>query len=408
MKPITVLNLLLAATTTLASRYPKREGGLFFRRDTGTCNIQLATSNGGRKVAIVIDSSGSMSVTDPYDLRITAGKALNNQLVSAAAATGGKKADLVTVVDFDDVATVIYPLGDPAGADSSFDQIDSSGGTFIADGIENAVTQLSAPGTDPTADRSGIVVLTDGEDSDVVSLTAAIVSAGQAGIRVSFGFLASSTASYDPDLLAAILRTGGTYVSFETADAIQSFLYLLLSNGLTKIDTAASGDQALLPGVTVAKLTAGSGGVGFSYAAVAGETVSFTVDSLSSQALDAELSDAAGTSLGKNSTGSFGEAAVVEYTASAATDLKLVVSSSNSTAEGVFQVSVVSSLGISACNLTTVPNNTTGGGGPTGTGTGSVTPTPTKTGPPIVTAGAGKVVTFGVGAVGVLLAGLLL
>ncbi|KAB5566544.1 hypothetical protein GE09DRAFT_1218801 [Coniochaeta sp. 2T2.1] len=407
MKLTAALNFLLAASPALASRFPKRESPVF-RRDTGTCNVQLATSNGGRKVAIVIDSSGSMSGTDPNNLRITAGKALNNQLVPAAGATGGKQADLVTVVDFDDVATVIYPLGDPAGAGSSFDQIDSSGGTFIADGIEKAVAQLSAPGNDPTADRSGIVVLTDGEDSDVVSLTNSIVAAGSAGIRVSFGFLASSTASYDPDLLAAILRTGGTYVSFETADAIQSFLYLLLSNGLTKTDTAASGDQALLPGVTVAKLTAGSAGVGFSYAAVAGETVSFTVESLSAQALDAELTDGSGASVGKNSTGSSGEAAVLEYTAAASTNLKLVVSSSNSTAEGVFQVSVLSSLGISACNLTTVPNNTTGGTGPTGTGSVVVTPTPTKTSPPFVTAGAGKVVTFGVGAFGVVLAGLLL
>lgn len=98
MKLTTALNLLLAATPALASRYYLRREGVF-RRDTGTCNIQLATSNGGRKVAIVIDSSGSMSSTDPNDLRITAGKALNNQLVSAAGATSGKKADLVTVVE---------------------------------------------------------------------------------------------------------------------------------------------------------------------------------------------------------------------------------------------------------------------------------------------------------------------
>jgi hypothetical protein len=279
--------------------------------------------------------------------------------------------------------------------------------TNSSSGIEKATAQLSAAGNDPTADRSGVVVLTDGEDNDVVSLTNAIVAAGQAGIRVSFGFLASSTASYDPDLLAAILRTGGTYVSFETADAIQSFLFLLLSNGLTKADTAASGDQALLPGVTVAKLTAGGAGVGFGYSAVAGETVSFSVESLSAQALDAELKDAGGATVGKNSTGSLGESASVSYTATAGADLRLVVSSSNSTAEGVFQVSVLSSLGISACNLTTTPGNgtgTTGGGGVTGTGK----PTPTRTGPPVVTAGAAKAVGFGVGAVAVVLAGLML
>jgi hypothetical protein len=40
-----------------------------------------------------------MSTNDPNNLRITAGKTLNDQLVSASAATGGKAADLVTVIE---------------------------------------------------------------------------------------------------------------------------------------------------------------------------------------------------------------------------------------------------------------------------------------------------------------------
>ena len=124
------LSLILAAGSAFASPYTNSH---FRRQDTGTCQIQLATSNGGRKIAIVLDSSGSMSWNDPDNLRIIAGKSLNSQLVTASAATGNLKADLVTVVDFDDEATVIYPLGDPAGADSSFDTIDSDGGTWIAE-----------------------------------------------------------------------------------------------------------------------------------------------------------------------------------------------------------------------------------------------------------------------------------
>jgi len=58
-----------------------------------TCNIQLAQSNGGRKVAIVLDSSGSMLDNDPQNLRIQAGKALNGQLGTST------NADLVTVVE---------------------------------------------------------------------------------------------------------------------------------------------------------------------------------------------------------------------------------------------------------------------------------------------------------------------
>ena len=57
------------------------------------CNIQLAQSSGGRKVAIVLDSSGSMLDNDPQNLRIQAGKALNGQLGTST------NADLVTVVE---------------------------------------------------------------------------------------------------------------------------------------------------------------------------------------------------------------------------------------------------------------------------------------------------------------------
>lgn len=39
----------------------------------------------------------------------------------------------LTQSSFDSSATVIYPLGDPAKADSSFSEIDSSGGTWIAE-----------------------------------------------------------------------------------------------------------------------------------------------------------------------------------------------------------------------------------------------------------------------------------
>lgn len=404
MKLTTAFNLLLAASPALATLYSH---GLY-RRDTGTCNIQLATSNGGRKVAIVLDSSGSMASTDPFNLRIVAGKALNNQLVTAAGAGGGKKADLVTVVDFDDSATVIYPLGDPAGAGSSFDKIDSSGGTFIADGINKAISELTKPGNDPTAGRSGIVVLTDGEDSSVQVLITAIKAAASAGIRVSFGFLAPADATFDADLLQAILKTGGSYTSFETADAIQSFLFLMLSNGLTASDQSANTDQPLLPGITVAKLTGGQNAVSFGYAAQAGEALVFTVESLSKQPLDAELTDASGASAGKNSTaGAAGKPAQIAYTAASAGNIKLVVSTT-STAEGVFQVSLNSSLGISGCNLTTVPNNSTGTGTNGSTTVTPPTPTPTKTQPPFVTAGASKLATAGFSVVGFLLAAALL
>jgi hypothetical protein len=72
-----------------------------------------------------------MSYNDPEDIRLAAGKALDATLVTQGGATGGKSADLVTVVKFNDDATLLYPLGDPAGGSSVIDSVGHSGGTFI-------------------------------------------------------------------------------------------------------------------------------------------------------------------------------------------------------------------------------------------------------------------------------------
>ena len=125
--------------------------------------LSVKSNNGNRKVALVIDSSGSMLDNDPYDLRLAAGRALNNWLITQAEAKGGTKPDLVTVIDFNSSPQLDYPLGDPAGANSSFDEIGASGGTYIAGGVDLAVTQLRASGSGDTASRSSIIVFTDGQ-----------------------------------------------------------------------------------------------------------------------------------------------------------------------------------------------------------------------------------------------------
>lgn len=133
---------------------------------TPTClGLSAKSNNGNRKVAIVIDSSGSMADSDPYNLRLDAGRALNNWLITRAEAPGGKKADLVTVIDFDDTPHLDYALGDPAGANSSFDGIGHNGGTYIAGGVDLAISQLTQSGSGDTAGRSSIIVFTDGQVS---------------------------------------------------------------------------------------------------------------------------------------------------------------------------------------------------------------------------------------------------
>ncbi len=165
------LPLLLFASYVFAAALSPREASASTSAPTSTptcVDLRVKSNNGNRKVAFVIDSSGSMAESDPANLRLAAGKALNDWLITSAEATGGKTADLVTVINFDEVAYLDYPLGDPGGADSSFDGIGATGGTFIAGGVDMAIGQLTQSGSGSTSSRSSIIVFTDGEVSKTI------------------------------------------------------------------------------------------------------------------------------------------------------------------------------------------------------------------------------------------------
>ncbi|KAK3361297.1 hypothetical protein B0T24DRAFT_585868, partial [Lasiosphaeria ovina] len=208
----------------------------------------------GRQIAVVIDSSGSNQDTDPANFRIAAGAQFVATLVTKASAAGSDaQPDEVAVIDFDDSARVVSPLGDPSTA--SFDGIDSEGGTSIASGVALAIDTLTADtAAADVRDRAGIVVLTDGQDSDTSSLLAALDLAAQLGIRVSFGFLAPPAnprqsfsgasdplSGAEPDVVAAILRTGGIFGTITSAEAQRRFVDLVVSHGATNIDGTRPG-----------------------------------------------------------------------------------------------------------------------------------------------------------------------
>jgi Mg-chelatase subunit ChlD len=228
-------------------------------RQTGTeCSSLIGrvdAGNGGRKIGIVIDSSGSMLDNDPDNLRLEAAKLLNSKLITSAAATGGKTGDLVTVVEFSSAAEVLYPLGDPSGAASSIDSIEAAGGTFIGGGISAALDELTKANSGATADQTGVLVLTDGVDDPSTLITDTIASIDRArdlGIRVSFGFLAIDASEQDPRITTAIIRSGGTFSTLSAAGDASLFVAQALLNGLA--GPPASGPVAVLPGLTTAGL----------------------------------------------------------------------------------------------------------------------------------------------------------
>jgi len=272
-------------------------------------NVKSCTSKtcGGRKIALAIDSSGSMLTTDPQDLRVNTSQLIIDGLVSTAEADSSRKADSVAVIDFDDSATVIYPLGDPDGAGKSLSAIDSRGGTYIADGVRESVTQIQTQTQDQTSGKSGIVVLTDGQDSSLSELVREIGNAGGMGIRVNFGFLNPSGTSSSQllslkTLLTAIIQTGGIYSTINSAETQQNFANLIFQHGLTAQDNNnPNGATTLLPGLSVIRTISKDKPVELVYSALAGEKLNFTVQALESQPLNCTLKDGGKTAQSQNS-----------------------------------------------------------------------------------------------------------
>ncbi|KAF1808605.1 hypothetical protein P152DRAFT_405120, partial [Eremomyces bilateralis CBS 781.70] len=364
--------------------------------------LQINLGNGGRKIGIVIDSSGSNLDTDPNDLRVVAGRTLNSALVTAAGATGGKQPDLVTVVDFDYSATVIYGLGDPAGAGPSFSSIDSSGGTYIAEGVKAAYDELTKQNSGSTADRTGIIVLTDGEDSSADELVTEIQRAGNASIKVSFGFLSPSGSSPSyPEVLSAILNTGGIFRTVDTDSAQQAFISTVLANGLTTSDGGTDVSSILISGLSIAASSNSNGPNTFTYTGTAGEKINITITALEKQTLDGSIRDASGTEL---TTGSINAAGVAALTLDLVNDGPLSVLVSAASGSGLFTIGLNSSLGVSNCTLVPPVTNGTSGGG--GGNNATVTPSahlPTATGkPPQFTGAAAAVNVAGASTFGLL------
>lgn len=342
---------------------PYRYSPHIARRQSTTCVLdnllgRIGPSSGGRKVGLVIDASSSMATNDPDDLRLVAAKALNDALIGQSEATGGQAADLVTVVEFSSASDVLYSLGDPSGANSIIDSITLSGGTAIGTGIQAAIEELTAPGNDPTANRTGIVVLTDGQD-DPPSGKALTISetqrAASLGIRVSFGFLTPTSQDQDIEILRAILQSGGVYATINQASTQQAFVALALANGLTGLDaTSANATSTLLPGISTAKFLQ-TGTNKFTYAAQAGETFNITVEALDPIALMVTLRDvSANKDIISNTTDSTG-VTVVGYTAQSRMDVEVVITATNSST-GIFSVGLNSSIPLSAtCNATSPP-----------------------------------------------------
>ncbi len=294
----------------ILTAYGPRRGGLMVCAVTHDDPVKDCQ---GRDLAIVIDSSGSNTDTDPGFLRVIAGQQFNASLTTAAAAGVDARPDRSAVIDFDSSATVLSPLADPSAA--SFGGIDASGGTNIGSGVQAALGVLTADANE-VRNRAGIVVLTDGMDNSPGALGSALATAASLGIRVSFGFLAPPPNPVAPavraaatgdahrlrqagagppiDIVRAIDATGGVYSTINSAEAQRAFVSLVNANGATNLDDpfGSDDDGALAAGLARTARIAGPQDIDrFTFLGERGRRLVVTVTPLEGQTLTASALD---------------------------------------------------------------------------------------------------------------------
>lgn len=173
--------------------------------------IVVPRAPGGNNVVVAIDSiltldsSGSMSWNDPYDQRKTAAKSFVDALIPG---------DKAGVVDFDYYAYVTQPLTENRDdVKDAIDQIDSNGGTDIAEAVRASLDELDRAGA---AGRDRVVVLlTDGDGYYEQSLTQRAISSKTAIYTIGLGTEANAT------LLQSIAdSTGGQFYWVQDANEL--------------------------------------------------------------------------------------------------------------------------------------------------------------------------------------------
>ena len=199
--------------------------------DTATVNLTVtgtgtATSSAA-DVVFAIDSSGSMSSSDPTNLRLTASQNFIDQMDPTK--------DQAGAVDWDDTVEGTQPLTNNFAQVKTFiGNIDASGGTDLDGGLNAAINVMNS-GAKPSSSHV-IIFLTDGGGSYTPS--------GQPGSpadnAASLGYVIYSVGLgqgvYAPPLQDMATATGGQYYFAADASALDPIFNAIFQ----QINTAAT------------------------------------------------------------------------------------------------------------------------------------------------------------------------
>jgi hypothetical protein len=145
--------------------------------------------------------------------------------------------------------------------------IDIDCDTQTSPDIGAAMAELVNHSTPLPNNKTAVVTLTCARNSDLAEQIAHVWRAGDEGIRMHFGILPKKDqAAFGPrprseivltgkiketDLIAAVLRTGGTYSVLHNREAIPRFVDHVISRGLTEYDNARDTATLLPAGLSI-------------------------------------------------------------------------------------------------------------------------------------------------------------
>jgi hypothetical protein len=205
-----------------------------------TANLATpATDSNSVAMALIIDSSGSMSSNDPSNRRVDAGKAY-------LAAAG--PSDAVGVVDFDDGVRIASeaknPRTDHDALVAALNTIDSNGGTDIGAGVQGGCDVLGRSGSQPF---KAAILLTDG-DGSYGNQTACFVSNHWKLFTFGLG------PSVNTSLLTTIAQqTGGTYTPLANVSDLVCQFQQIRAAAIGQAAGACSPPQTIGPGQVIDK-----------------------------------------------------------------------------------------------------------------------------------------------------------
>lgn len=178
-------------------------------------------------ISVVFDVSGSMSsAIDTGESKLEAAKQASKTILTTASGwnkNGDDGAFGIGLVEFESDATVVsVPHIDFDYLSDCVDTLSSNGGTDIRDGVEAAVSQLSAV----NATNKAIILMTDGQDNNGTSSDTIAKLATDKGIKIfTVGFGSDVDTSYLTEIATI---TGGEYRYADTSNImgiVGSFMY---------------------------------------------------------------------------------------------------------------------------------------------------------------------------------------